>query len=170
VSRATARSITAALAIALALPACLRQDTNTGVIIRESPVTTVSPTAVPSGGALALGQAGRTKTDNIVTVKEFRRGIPSGKPGVTLVAADASLCRAQDTTGPTVFTPEAFELEMGDGTRRPAEASGPTKPNLRTQRIEPNKCGSGWVHFQVGANDTPAFVVLKGSSGLRWKV
>lgn len=163
-----ARQILATAVLALALAGCLRQDTNAGVILRETPrPTTASPIAP---GTFRVGQSGSTLTGNIVTVKNYEGPDPSGRPGIVVVAANVEVCTPETAPGRTRVSPRSFELELADRTRRPTAQEGPKEPALAEKVIAPGKCNGGWIHFEIRSEDQPAYVVLLGRSQLRWEV
>lgn len=157
----------ALVVLALAATACLRQDLDAGVILRETPRPTAASPITP--GVYTVGQTGVTANGNAVTVYAFEAGLPSGRAGVTLGAADIEACTSR--TSQATVDPRSFELELADLTHRPNAQDGPKEPLLERQTLSPGRCARGWVHFEYRANETPAAIVLQTRpEPVRWKI
>lgn len=157
----------ALLLLAFAATACLRQETDAGIILRSpSPSTTAAPIAP---GAYTVGQTVVTPTGNRVAIYTFEAP-PSGGSGLLIGAADAEACIAQTATMRFALDPSRFALELSDRTRRPSVGQGPKAPLLEPQTLEPGRCARGWIHFEYRADETPAAVVLQQTPPLRWTI
>lgn len=154
--------------LAFATAACLRQDTDAGVILRTpSPSTTASPIAP---GTYTVGQTVVTPAGNRVTVYTFEPSPTSGGTGLVVGAADAEACISQSATMRIALDPSRFALELSDRTRRPYVGEGPKAPLLEAQTLQPGRCARGWIHFEYRADESPAAVVLQQTPVLRWRI
>ena len=155
--------------LGLVATACLRQDLDAGVIVRQSEGPTATATPV-SPGVYTVGQSAATARGNTVTVYAFEPGLPSNRSGIVIAGADVETCTARTAAPQTRVDPRSFEIEFSDQTRRPSVTNGPKTPRLEPQILGPGRCARGWVHFEYRADETPAAVVLQSTPPLRWKV
>jgi hypothetical protein len=154
--------------LALAAGGCLRQDLDTGTIIRRSaPPATATPS---TPGVYLVGQTALTSRGNTVTVHGFETGLPADRQGIAVAAADIEACTATTAATQTRVDPRLFELEFTDQTRRPTVDDGPKSPALEARALRPGRCTRGWIHFEHRDTETPEAVVLQLAPPIRWRI
>jgi hypothetical protein len=147
--------------------ACLRQDTDSGVIIRPTARATASPI---TPGVYALGSTVRRPTGNTVAVLRFEGPFPGSAPGIQVSAAEIEGCANPTRTGSVRIAVQSFELQMSDNTRRPVASGSQRSPEYTGKALRPGSCERGWLHFEYRTDEKPAFVVYQVTPPLRWKV
>ena len=162
-----ARGLLLAALLLTSSAACLRQDTNSGVIIRPS----VRPTATPiSPGIYAVGATVRRPTGNTVAVLQFAGPFPGSSGSIAVVAAEIEGCANSGNSRSVKIATESFELEMSDKTRRPVTSGDQKSPDYTGRALRPGRCERGWLHFEYRSDEKPAFVVYDARPPIRWKV
>lgn len=167
------RPVRAALVAVVALAACTPGTVQQEEIVEATTSTTsaTTSTTAPDPAALTIGQRSRTKEGNEVEVTAFVQPVSAGvlepDPGKEFAAAEAQICAGP--RGARRVTPEAFKVEMPDGTVRGRSYFGPKEPLLADTRLAGGACVRGWLNFEVPEGQRPAYVVFQGSSVVRWR-
>jgi hypothetical protein len=159
--------ILALAGLVLSSTACLRQDTNAGVIIRPSAQATASPIAA---GVYAVGATVRRPTGNTVAVLRYQGPFAGPSAGVRVVAAEIEGCANPNAVRSVRIATENFELEMADKTRRPVTDGTQRSPQYEGKALKPGNCEKGWLHFEIRSDEKPAFVLYDVKPPIRWKV
>ena len=161
-----ARSILLAV-ILLPAVACLRQDTDSGVIIRPS----AKPTATPiAPGVYPVGATVRRPKGNTIGVLEFAGPFPGSTSGVVVVATQIEGCANPGNVRRVRIAITNIGLEMSDQTKRPVVSGDKRSPEYTGKALRPGECERGWLHFEYRSDEKPAYVVYEVTPLIRWKV